>query len=1437
MALLKDQSSIKKPVNNLIIHNDEDLIIQILDYYRCLDTFDHVNDNENSESEDSDDSSDSTEEYLYSKDKQKELSYTRPLLIKLFGILETGHSITVNLQGFEPFFYIKIPDEWEKKQCQVLIAHVRTLVYYRYKEHLLKTQIIVRKPFKEFTGTDKFKFLKLQFKNKESYDQFSYKFAEPIKIPGLNGGKSYKYDLYESNIEPILKFIHLTKINPSGWAIIPKDKYSIIRDRTSLTNFEIKLQWDQIQPHEKLENAAINVMAFDIEADSAHGDFPIGIKKYQKLSQEFITLYNEFGVTTKKNKIHPLFQKSAKNVIQTILRLVFDDNYNNYNIHQIHTIGNIKPNPETIDQLKYIIHVLFETFTNNEINLEDLNAQLNDLFEYNLPLIDTSQDHNSHYGLLTEEIISQLVRLSKNNNKQFREHPMDIIGTLLNLAFNDYFDGFNVSNIFTKNNIKPDTIVLDALVPTILILLQDCANFIHFKKVSETVKQQFEKYKQKEEQELQKGYGNKNKFTSTSTDDKKNHSEIENLSQDFFVNQLTALFDQYLPPVEGDKLIQIGSTFQLTNQSDCYLKHIICLNTCESINNDEMITYENKNIYLPVEELASDLVMYEKQLGQHQDLSKEQLSAIIKNKIKDVKTWDVAYRKSQCQKAAEYRRIKQSQTDHSHVVVEFYDNERDILLAWKELILTNDPDVVIGYNVFGFDFKFLYDRSLELGCSEEFCQLGRLKGFIELFYEQKLSSAGLGDNTLKYIPMTGRVVIDLYKVVQKDHKLDSYKLDSVCHKFLYKEKVDLPPKEIFSLQKGDAKDRKKIATYCLVDCILCNRLVLKLEIIGNNIAMANVCKVPFPYLFLRGQGVKIFSLVSEFCSREGYLIPVLPKANPSNDESYEGAIVLKPETGIYFDPVVVGDFSSLYPSSMISENISHDSFVEIGGKYDNLPKYTYVDVVYDVYKTTVVPGTKKKKKEKCGEQTCRYAQLPDGKKSVLPSILINLLAARKVAQGKVEEEKSKGCAFKAKIWDGLQLAYKVTANSLYGQCGAKTSPISKVEIAASTTAVGRRMITFSRDHILKAYKDRIITLDLESSGVYDSTTKQVKPTKYTEMQVHVKDSYCVYGDTDSVFIKFNMFDLQGNKITGPDSVNISIALCNLACKEISNQLKKPQNIRFEKAILPFILISKKRYHGRYYTKMDNPSFYDNSMGIVLKRRDNAPIVKQVFGGAIDIIMNEHDIKKAFEFVKSECTRVLQGDFSLEKFIISKTLKSYYKKPRQIAHNVLACRQAQRDPGNRFEPNDRVPYAFIVNNSSKKLLQGDRIETPDFIRQNKLTPDYKAYITNQIMKPVAQIFELVPGLEKMEEILTRMLDIYENERTGNISLDNFVGKKTTPDIKKLFDLIEQAKNERKTNTQQIICDDEEEDSNDDPFDDDSDGDGGVEGTSNYDDPNF
>jgi DNA polymerase elongation subunit (family B) len=154
------------------------------------------------------------------------------------------------------------------------------------------------------------------------------------------------------------------------------------------------------------------------------------------------------------------------------------------------------------------------------------------------------------------------------------------------------------------------------------------------------------------------------------------------------------------------------------------------------------------------------------------------------------------------------------------------------------------------------------------------------------------------------------------------------------------------------------------------------------------------------------------------------------------------------------------------------------------------------------------------------------------------------------------------------------------------------------------------------------------------------------------------------------------------------------------------------------------------------------------MGIVLKRRDNAPIVKDIYGGIIDILMKEKDLQKAIDFLKSCLKNIVDEKYPIEKLIISKSLRSGYKNPKSIAHKVLSDRMTARDPGTKPSSGDRIPFVYI-NNPDKKALQGERIENPTYILENNLKIDYSFYITNQIMKPVQQVFALV--LEKIWEM--------------------------------------------------------------------------------------
>ena len=135
-------------------------------------------------------------------------------------------------------------------------------------------------------------------------------------------------------------------------------------------------------------------------------------------------------------------------------------------------------------------------------------------------------------------------------------------------------------------------------------------------------------------------------------------------------------------------------------------------------------------------------------------------------------------------------------------------------------------------------------------------------------------------------------------------------------------------------------------------------------------------------------------------------------------------------------------------------------------------------------------------------------------------------------------------------------------------------------------------------------------------------------------------------------------------------------------------------------------------------------------------------------------MKEQNIEEAIMFLKSSLQKVVDGEYGMDKLIITKSLRSNYKNPQQIAHKVLADRIAKRDPGNKPSSGDRIPFVYIQTNG-KVRLQGEKIETPEFITRNKIPIDYSFYISNQIMKPVQQVFALV--LEEIPEFKKKVMN--------------------------------------------------------------------------------
>ena len=196
------------------------------------------------------------------------------------------------------------------------------------------------------------------------------------------------------------------------------------------------------------------------------------------------------------------------------------------------------------------------------------------------------------------------------------------------------------------------------------------------------------------------------------------------------------------------------------------------------------------------------------------------------------------------------------------------------------------------------------------------------------------------------------------------------------------------------------------------------------------------------------------------------------------------------------------------------------------------------------------------------------------------------------------------------------------------------------------------------------------------------------------------------------------------------------------------------------------------------------------MGIVLKRRDNANIVKIIYGGIIDIIMNKQDIHEARKYFLDQIDNLLQGNVNIKDLIITKTLRAQYKNPDQQAHKVLADRMARRDPGNKPQSNDRIPFVYIHKKELKgeKLLQGDRVEHPDYIKANKnIKIDYKFYLDKQVTVPCIQLFALdlenLPGYrdkfvkDSIAQIKRKWEDRGKTEKEVNDKISEFREKET------------------------------------------------------------
>lgn len=435
------------------------------------------------------------------------------------------------------------------------------------------------------------------------------------------------------------------------------------------------------------------------------------------------------------------------------------------------------------------------------------------------------------------------------------------------------------------------------------------------------------------------------------------------------------------------------------------------------------------------------------------------------------------------------------------------------------------------------------------------------------------------------------------------------------------------------------------------------------------------------------------------------------------DAKYAGATVLTPLVGFYDEVVATLDFVSLYPSIIIAFNLCYTTMIRDAAHWDRLAPSDYHE--------RVIPHAS------YGPLTVRFVRAHI-RRGLLPDLLTALLAER--AAVRAEQKKVQKTDPRYDLFEGRQLALKISANSVYGFSGATVGRFPCVPVAAFVTGQGRDGIMFTKT-----------LLEREESAI--------------GVQV-------IYGDTDSVMIRFR------GRVTFQESFAHAARLADRVTRALD---RPPMRLLFEKCYHPYDLHGKKRYLGRKFMApppgapppslalpadaAERRRMMDDQRdvkGLQTVRRDGCLLIPEIGNAVIDTLLFDAAPDAAAALVRAALRELVARRTPLEKLVISQKLSkadSAYDaldkngKPKAVpAHVAVARRRAARDPGDAPYSGDRVPYVCIdrgravwTERQRRDAKMCDRAEDPAYVVAQRLAIDWLYYVDRQLEVPLMTLF--------------------------------------------------------------------------------------------------
>lgn len=362
-------------------------------------------------------------------------------------------------------------------------------------------------------------------------------------------------------------------------------------------------------------------------------------------------------------------------------------------------------------------------------------------------------------------------------------------------------------------------------------------------------------------------------------------------------------------------------------------------------------------------------------------------------------------------------------------------SELDLIDKFFQLIGDKNPDLIIGYNIYGFDFDFIIGKLQYYLHYTTMCSRPILKHF-EVSTVDWQSSAYSYNNYQK-ISIPGRMIFDVM-LYFKRFKLDKYTLEFISQTFLGEGKHPISYEEMFASFRTKT-NLDKIANYCIQDSLLVIRLFNRFNIWNELCETAKIIRCDIEDIYTRGEQYKIVNQMTKECIERNV---VMVKRKTGQTRDYKGASVLDPIRGVY-DNCVILDFQSLYPSLIIAFNICPST-------YKN-------DFCKDIV-------------------------------GLFPHCIKNLLDKRKIIKQQLKNIED---PIEKIVMDKRQNALKVCANSMYGTMGFASNPyFGCIPCAEKITDLGREVLMCTIEYIRENYKSINVIYGDTDSCILQSNSNQ-----------------------------------------------------------------------------------------------------------------------------------------------------------------------------------------------------------------------------------------------------------------------------------------------------------------------------------------------------------